>query len=182
MSQGRALTTGEINLARSIFQNSIDYEKVKIHPAKYVFFQPDNSGMTPNGEIYVAGHAYMDEYSAGGSDQQCFFIHEMTHVWQYRNRVLRVKTSALLETLRHGFRYERAYFYTLSREKDLRDYGLEQQAAIIVDFLRVTRFGEDFHKDSHGNIRVQNPPHEREELLRSVMRRFIADPQSGGGR
>jgi hypothetical protein len=176
MSQGRALMTGETNLARSIFRDSVDYGKVKIHPAKYVFFQPDNSGMTPNGEIYIAGQAYKDNYSTEDSGWQCFFIHEMTHVWQYQNRVLRVKTSALWENLRHGFRYDRAYYYTLRLEKDLRDYGLEQQAAIIVDYLRVTKFGEDFHRDARGNLRVQNPPDDREELLISVMRRFLADP------
>lgn len=182
MSQGRALTKGEISLAQSLFRDSIDYEKTKIHAAKYIFFQPNNSGMTPNGEIYATGSSYSDDYSVGGSNAQCFFMHEMTHVWQYQNGILRVKTSALWETLRSGFRYEQAYFYTLKPEKDLRDYGLEQQAAIIVDFLRVTKFGEDFHKDARGNMRVQNPPQERERLLKSVMRRFLADPRLASGR
>lgn len=177
MSRGRALTTGEIDLARSIFQNSVDYGKVEINPAKFIFFQPDNSGMTPNGNIYAAGRVYSNDYSLRGNDTQCFFIHEMTHVWQYQNSILHVKTSALLEMMRHGFRYDRAYYYTLSRKKDLRDYRLEQQASIIVDFLRVTKFGEYFHKDAHGNLRVRNPPHEREEMLRNVMRRFLADPR-----
>jgi len=51
--QERLLTQGEIKLAEKVFKSSIDYSKVKIHNKKYIFFQPDNSGMTPNGEIYT---------------------------------------------------------------------------------------------------------------------------------
>lgn len=52
---GRALTAGEVVLAKRVFKDSIDYTKVKIHNKKYIVVQPNNSGMTPNGEIYVSG-------------------------------------------------------------------------------------------------------------------------------
>ncbi len=180
MSKTRALTSGEIRLAQSVFQDSVDYARVKVHTAKYIFFQPDNSGMTPNGEMYIAGTAYTDDYALGDVESQCFFIHEMAHVWQYQNRILRVKTSAVWETLRHGFRYERAYLYTLQPDKDLRDYGLEQQAAIIEDFYRVLRLGADFRRKTREGYHVRNSPFECEELLKTVMRRFVNDSQCAG--
>ena len=58
---GRSLTEGEIKLAKPIFKDSIDYSLVRVHDEKYIFFQPGNSGMTPNGEIYVDG-AYSADY------------------------------------------------------------------------------------------------------------------------
>ena len=83
----RNLTTGEIALAKKIFKGSIAYERVRIHDEAYVFFQPNNSGMTPNGEIYVTGGCPAD-YSTAESHFRAFFIHEMTHVWQFQLDVL----------------------------------------------------------------------------------------------
>ncbi len=51
MSCKRDLTSGEVILALDLFQDSIRYERVKIHNGKYFFKQPANSGMTPNGEF-----------------------------------------------------------------------------------------------------------------------------------
>ncbi len=61
--EGRKLTQGEIALAKKIYRDSIDYPKVRIHKGKFAFFQPNNSGMTPNGEIYMSGNAYYTDYS-----------------------------------------------------------------------------------------------------------------------
>ena len=60
----RALTAGEIALAKRMFKDSIDYSTVKIHNEKYLPVQPDESGMTPNGEIYAAGaRTYSNDYA-----------------------------------------------------------------------------------------------------------------------
>ena len=56
----RALTEGEIELAKSIYKDSLNYDKITIHNHKYVFFQPKNSGMTPNGKIYMSKKAYKE--------------------------------------------------------------------------------------------------------------------------
>lgn len=43
----RALTSAEINLAKSVFKDSINYIIVKIHNEKYAFFQPDEAVCPP---------------------------------------------------------------------------------------------------------------------------------------
>ncbi len=172
----RLLTQGEICLARQIFKNSIDYEKVKIRDYKYVFLQGRNIVMTPNGKIYAA-NIYLNDYSESVPDKQALFIHEMAHVWQYQNNILKVKRAGIYQFIRHLTRYGEAYKYTLREDKDLLEYNLEQQATIIEDYFRVFNLGEHFHKDADGNCRVQNPPEERNELLELVTARFINNPK-----
>ena len=118
----RSLTEGEIKLAKPIFKDSIDYSAVRVHDGKYIFFQPGNSGMTPNGEIYVDG-IYSADYSGESPQRQAFFIHEMTHVWQAQAR-----GRWHLPLRRHPFcRYD----YALKPGWPLERYGIEQQAEIM---------------------------------------------------
>lgn len=131
----RPMTTGEIALARRLFKDSIDYTKVNIHKRRYILGQPDNSGMTPNGEIYAVGaHTYFEDYSIAKSHQKGFFIHEMAHVWQYQLNVLNPITAAIGEFVRNCFDYAKAYDYELVAGKDLLKYRIEQQAQIIQDY------------------------------------------------
>ncbi len=170
---GRNLTAGEEGIAREIYGSSISYSKVKIHDGKYFFGQPDDSGMTPRGEIYASSGAYQDDYSTGNASSQGFFIHEMGHVWQYQNRILNVIFSALLEQIEHGFDYAKAYPYLLDADKTLTDYDIEQQASIIEDYFRVVKRGIEFRQNriQNGGSRV-----ERVTLLEAVLADFIADP------
>lgn len=172
---GRTLTAGEIALARSVFGDSIDYARVRVHARRYIFFQPAASGMTPNGHVYACGDAHRSDYAACDIDRRAFFIHEMAHVWQHQNRVLRVRASAVRLMIRHGFRYARAYRYTLARDRDLLDYNLEQQATIIEDYYRVILCNVDFARGADGITRIRNTLSERLSLLDSVTRRFVAD-------
>ncbi len=88
----RRMTSGELTLARSIFENTIDYNKVWIHNEKYLPGQGERTAMTPNGEMYYPDAVYSSDFSsqsmpgeretvAGASH---LFIHEMMHVWQYQ--------------------------------------------------------------------------------------------------
>ena len=167
----RQLTQGEMKLAKDVFGSSIDLARVRIHDEKYIFFQPRNSGMTPNGEIYVHG-AYRADYSNADADLQAFFIHEMVHVWQHQTGVLKagVIGSAIMEMIGHVGDYAAAYSYSLDGAKDLTDYGLEQQAAIVEDYVRLTRLG----------IKVLHaaPPVSR-ALYEEVLNRFLTDPTYG---
>ena len=104
----RIMTTGEIKLASQIFKTSIDYSKVIIHDKKYIFFQPENSGMTPNGEIYMNG-SYSKDYSKLNGRGKGFLIHELVHVWQYQLNILNPITAAISENFAHVFDYSRAY-------------------------------------------------------------------------
>ena len=172
----RKLTLGEIELAREIFKDSIKYQKVKVHHGKYFFGQPAGSGMTPNGEIYVADDArhnnflYKKDYSIQSVGLKAFFIHEMAHVWQYQNKILRVKTAAVLGQIRHFGRYGKMYKYTLDADKKLIDYGIEQQAAIIEDYYIVVK--EEMSEFCGGRIQNQCAFAEKRELLEKMMADF----------
>ena len=135
----RSLTQEEIQLAKSLFKDSVRYEKVKIYNAKYVGFQEDNSGMTPFGEMWIVGiDTYRENYGIVEVRLRAFFIHEMVHVWQYQNNVLSVLGSAIEETITLGpGNYKNmAYPYKLEPNKDLMDYRMEQQGAIMENYYR----------------------------------------------
>jgi len=176
----RHLTAGEIALAREIYKDSIRYQDVKIHRGKYFFKQPPGSGITPNGEIYVAddpqrgNFLYKDDYSTQSLALKAFFIHEMAHVWQYQNNILRVKTSAILGQLRHLGKYNKMYKYTLEEGKNLLDYGIEKQAEIIEDYYIVVK--ENIPELCVGHIQNQCSREEKKELLGKAMADFIFDP------
>jgi len=156
MSNSRHLTTGEIAIARQVFGDSLNYEAVKIHDGAFVFFQPHHSGMTPNGEIY-AHDCFKADFSQGDANDRAFFIHEMTHVWQYQNKVLNPITEAIKLNFKHKFNYAAAYEFQLDDKKDLTDYNMEQQASIVAEYFQV--------KEAKGNV----SQHEK------VLKNFLAN-------
>ena len=121
----RPLTTGEIELARSIFGNAIDYSKVRLVRGKWWPFQPRNAAMAPNGNIYFHPHAggWSEDFAREPLLRQGFFIHEMTHVWQAQKG-----GRFFLALMRHPFC---RYRYELKPGKAFARYGLEQQAEIV---------------------------------------------------
>ena len=82
--EDRALTSGEIEIARSVFGDTIDYTKVRLFKRKWWPFHPRNSAMAPMGNIYFhpEGGAWSEDFAKESLSRQGFFIHEMTHVWQ----------------------------------------------------------------------------------------------------
>ncbi|MGI8555199.1 MAG: hypothetical protein ACR2LT_02430 [Pyrinomonadaceae bacterium] len=130
--------------------------------------------MTPSGEIYVNGSPYRNDYSTADFFSKAFFIHEMTHVWQYQNNVLFVKTSAIWGQICHLGDYNEMYKYTLEDGKSLIDYGIEQQAAMVEDYYLVVKRG--FNQFREGRIQNRGTFAEKRELLKKVMADFIADP------
>ena len=129
----RLLTTGEIQLAKSVFASTIEYSKVWIHKESYLPFnlQNEDTAMTPNGEIYFRNH-YRDDFSQTTDDFQHLFIHEMSHVWQ-RARGMNVIGRGLVSWLV-------SYYYTLDGRL-LSEYPMEQQAQIIADNFVLQKFG-----------------------------------------
>ncbi|WP_455427655.1 type IV secretion protein Rhs [Dryocola sp. LX212] len=129
----RLLTTGEIQLAQSVFASTIDYASVWIHKDSYLPFnlQNENTAMTPNGELYFRNQ-YRGDFSQSTYDLQHMFIHEMSHVWQL-TRGMNVIGRGLVSWMV-------SYHYTLDGRL-LSEYPMEQQAQIIAD---------NFTLQSHG--------------------------------
>ena len=125
MKDARALTAGEIELARSIFGDAIDYGRVKIVRRRWWPFQPRGVVMAPTGNIHFHPDSplWSDDFSKERLSLQGLFIHEMTHVWQAQTR-----GRFYLVMMRHPFC---RYSYRLKAGRSFDRYGLEQQAELI---------------------------------------------------
>jgi hypothetical protein len=133
LSDARPLTPGEIDLARGVFGDAIDYAPVRIVLGKWAFFQPKNVVMSPRGRIHFHPHgtAYRDDFSHAGLGEQGLFIHEMTHVWQHQSGIfLPLKRVPWAR-----------YDYAVKPGWDLKKYGLEQQAEIVRHAFLIGRGG-----------------------------------------
>ena len=122
---GRPLTGAEIKMASSIFGNAVYYDRVRVHLKKWIFFQPPDIIMSPDGDIWInpKGGNWSDDFASDAHWRQELFMHEMTHVWQAQTR-----GRWYLPTHRHPFcRYD--YIYEPGRS--FTRYGLEQQAEIV---------------------------------------------------
>ena len=121
----RHLTPGEVELARTIFGDAIDYGAVTLRRKKWFPFQPKRITMAPRGHLHFhpEGQAYCDDFSTASLQRQGLLIHELTHVWQTQTR-----GDWYLVLHRHPFcRYD----YALKPGQPLTTYGIEQQAMIV---------------------------------------------------
>ena len=121
----RALTEGEVALARTIFGDAIDYAAVTVNRRTWWRFQPLETVMAPDGHLWFhsKGGAWRDDFAAATLAMQGLFIHEMTHVWQAQT-----KGRWWLPLMRHPFC---RYRYTIVPGRRFKDYGIEQQAEIV---------------------------------------------------
>ena len=119
------MRVGEIDLARTMFGDAINYAKVMIRRRKWAFFQPKRVTMAPRGHIHFhpLGTGYCEDFAAAPLHRQALFIHEMTHVWQ---------TQSLGEwhLVLNRVPWAR-YDYALKPGWKLEQYGIEQQARIV---------------------------------------------------
>jgi hypothetical protein len=119
----RPLTDAEVALTRSMFGDAIDTAKVRINNRKWAFFQPRDTIMAPDGELWLhpKSDLYCDDFCGQSLDLQALFVHEMTHVWQHQQGIY-------LPLARHPFC---RYAYAIKPGQPFRRYGLEQQAEIV---------------------------------------------------
>lgn len=169
----RPLTDGEIRLARSIFADSIDYAAIRIHDRTYLPGLPAHTAMAPNGQIYMAKN-HRPDYAAAPPHMQAFFLHEMTHVWQYQNNIFNPVKEAAKLSIKHRFNYDAAYPYMLDAAKDLMSYNMEQQASIVEDYFYIKVTGNTAHLGKCRNSKCTVP--ERLALYRRVLGAFHANP------
>jgi hypothetical protein len=122
---GRELTAGEIALARSVFDDAIDYSKVRLFRGKWWPFHPRGAAMAPTGDIWFhpVGGGWSSDFSIEPLSAQGYFIHELTHVWQAQKR-----GRSYLVLMRHPFC---RYSYELKPGKPFEHYGIEQQAEMV---------------------------------------------------
>jgi len=121
---------------------------------------------------YAPDNSYEKDYSGPSVafGMKAIFIHELAHVWQHQNNVLSVKLHGIFTAVEHLFQYEKAYAYDLDINKDLLDYSMEQQAAIIEDYFSVT----NSHRPRNAR-KTPNSPRDKQSY-EFVLAKFLKDP------
>lgn len=119
----RRLTSGERRLAASMFGDGLDADEVLIHASRWWPFQPRHIVMAPDGHIWChpRGTGWRADWSCESLQAQAFFLHELTHVWQWQQGIC-------VFLCRPPFA---RYRYRLIPGKPFLSYGLEQQAEIV---------------------------------------------------
>lgn len=181
----RRLTAGEIKMCRRIFMDSIDYSKVWIHIGGHLHTQTGNA-MTPAGEIYLPREDYLQnkDFSVSRPNVKHWFIHEMTHVWQYQLGA-KVGWLGLKQLCRGGYTKtvnspdsgagELLAYSTdiLNKDKNKRfsDLNFEQQGRVVEFYYDAMFLGRD---------RPDRPHHKKSmELLpytQGIIMDLIIDP------
>jgi hypothetical protein len=166
----RRLTADEIKLAQSVFGDSLNYSSIRVNNWHFPIFQKKDVAMAPTGNLYMYNY-YCDDFAkARDPYRRALFIHEMSHVWQYQNKILHPTLANAKLQLKHKFNYAAAYYYMLDAKKDLMKYGVEQQASIIEEYFLL--------KQGLNGRHCQNDcsPAERLKLYEKVLEKFHQNP------
>jgi len=144
-----------------VFGESIDYERVRIHPRRYMPFQPKNCCMTPNGSMYFHQSRFLPDYTRGDPAVVHWFLHEMAHVWQHQ--------LGYAVRLRGAVRIGLSYEYDLAPGKTLADFNIEAQGDVLADY-----FALKFLKKPR--VMRQRRHAGQLDLYEHVLAGFLADP------
>ena len=125
----RPLKAWEIELAQSVFGQSINYRRVRID------------------EFAVAGPrqkklCYVSFYivNSWGSMRNSLLIHELIHVWQYeRIGAVYIPRALRAQFSEEGYNYGgvKQLRYALEQGRSFWDFNLEQQGDIVADYYRI---------------------------------------------
>jgi type VI secretion system secreted protein VgrG len=162
------MTRGEIDLASMIFQDAIDYRKVRIHNRPYLWcgLQPKNVAMAPNGQMYFHYTTYSEDFSCEGPGAGRWFIHEMTHIWQHQ--------LGYPVTWRGAIRIGLGYRYRLDPDRRLSEYNMEAQGEILSDYFALKYLGNP-RVTSQATYGLDDI-----ELYEKVLRDFFSDRKHAG--
>lgn len=168
----RQLTEGEINLARSIYKNSIKYTTVKIFEGSFfpLNSQNEDTFVTPNGSLYIMPKHYRDDYSLEDISYRKIFLHELGHVWQHQRKISVLANAGALQACSalSKFSYD-PYIYDIwetptlaqyikykNTTKRFLDYNLESQAEIFADYwvLKTYRKPDYMREKNRRNVSV----------------------------
>jgi len=187
---GRKMTAGEINMAKSIFKDSLDYDSIDIHsiPKMEVVH-----AITPCGNIFFSSDYYEDDFSGKlkrknyKSDNELYkrktFIHELVHVWQFEGKYPVPVVGASIHWFNCGGGTENSYNYLIDTTKKFTTYRMEQQAQIICDYFAIVNHPKSRYVDSLCKLQGKSAyPYITHEILRSyyemTLKDFLINPNA----
>ncbi|MCO6464261.1 MAG: hypothetical protein J5I52_08940 [Saprospiraceae bacterium] len=133
----RSLTEEEIDLARSIYKDTIRYEAVRMNP--------NDRLLTKNVAIaFVSFNIINYKHQI----RKEVFIHELMHIWQYQHfGSIYIARALKAQRSREGYDYggvESLYDAMISGKK-LTSYNFEQQAEMMEDYYRHQCLNKNLH-------------------------------------
>jgi type VI secretion system secreted protein VgrG len=143
----RALTEGEIALARGVFGDRIDYAIVRIrhgaglNPIARLAFRNRRVEAIALIRTIFFKRRPPDDFSRNGDSG--LFLHEMTHVWQYQALgVVRFYWRYLVELEAARFRAPDLYLYEPGKTA-FPEARLEAQAQMVQDYHQLRGRGDE---------------------------------------
>ncbi|MDX1940561.1 MAG: hypothetical protein SFU99_08415 [Saprospiraceae bacterium] len=125
----RRLSEREIALAKSIFGESLPYERVRIDESAWL-------GPRQGKFCYVSFYTI----NSWGKMLDSLLIHELTHIWQYHYvGIIYIPRALAAQRSAEGYNYGgvTALREAIKNNKKLLDFNYEQQADIIEDYFRL---------------------------------------------
>jgi hypothetical protein len=123
----RPLTPGEARLARGVFGDAIDYDRVRISTRSWGY-----AAICFGSHItFPPSHPAPSDLSRAPLKARSWLVHELTHVWQFQTAPIRTIASWAITLVTGGYGAGLpGYRYALPL-KGWGAYNLEQQAAMI---------------------------------------------------
>lgn len=122
----RRLTAQEIEMARSVFGDSLDYNRIRVDERALVW-------TSWSGGAYVSFHTI----NCWGPLYPSLLIHELTHIWQYRRMGAVYIPRALRAQWNKGYDYGGLPALEAHKNTGLKAFNLEQQAEILTDYFKI---------------------------------------------
>lgn len=132
----RTLLPDEIALAKSVFQNTLNYSTVRITNTLGLGERPWTTNSPP---LYMVNVGPAFPSLTANEGRKLLLIHELTHVWQAQHLVPITLNSAVhqaLSAINNGGDVSAAYAYTVG--KSWGQYNIEQQASIVAHWFMPT--------------------------------------------
>jgi hypothetical protein len=136
----RKLTAGEIALAREAFGDRIDYDKVRLsdgpgtNAAAHIAFLKGNPAITIGSTVYFK-EGFCPDFSVPGQNGTSF-MHEMTHVWQYRTLGTAAFFARYASDLAHAGGRPNDMYKFAEGETKFGEAMLEAQAQMVGNYYK----------------------------------------------
>ena len=161
---GRPLSPGEKSFASQLFSDTLTPSRVRFHDGALVgkvtykrqkrprlacreriWPEPKSetvtvgpAAVTIHNKVFFAKDYYSKDYLQDYPDKlyifaAMLFAHELTHVWQWQNRA-KTGYSPLKAADEHDTASD-PYLYDINTKNDFFDYGYEQQASIVEEYV-----------------------------------------------
>lgn len=187
---GRGLSEPEQAVFSDYFQDSIQYERVRIHTsalASYLIGLRGAEALAIGNTIILKEASPVSSVLESSANDpfltsNYYLMHEMVHVWQGQNcGGLRLHVHAavdLVSAVGRGQGVIAAYHYELGQGRDLADFGIEQQASILADYhlLRQTKPADPWYAAPLAGTKTVPSGADLRPLYEQTLRKFKENP------